>query len=95
MSAFNKEVIYRIDSFNFEDFVMSKYGGELSFVAQHEANNDSCYDFNVPNSTKFFGTEAEDIRSGNYKNHSISKIFSVLQEDNHIEPGKYLVEVCW
>jgi len=94
-SIFKKQTIFTIDSFDFDDFVQSKYGGDLEFVAQHEANNYSSYDFKAPNMTVFFGTEAEDIRNGEYGNHSISHIFQVLYEDGFIEEGDYVVKVSW
>lgn len=92
---FNKKVIYSIDSNDFDSFVTSKYGGNFEFVAQHEANNYSSYEFKAPNMSMFFDTEAEDIRSGKYRNHSVYKIIQVLFEDGHIEEGNYLIDVNW
>ncbi len=95
MTGFNKKVIYTIDYYDFQEFVMSKYGGELHFVAQHEANNYSSYTFTAPNRAMFFDTEAEEIRDGDYNNNSIHQIIQVLYEDGHIEEGDYLIKVSW
>lgn len=93
--AFKSKTNFTIDCDDFDRFVESKYGGNLEFVAQHEANNYSNYDFSAPNQAMFFSNEAEEIRNGDYNNHSIHKIFQVLFEDGFIEEGEYLIEVNW
>ena len=95
MTEFKKKVIYTIDYNDFEDFVMSKYGGNFNFVAQQEADNYTSYDFSAPNMAMLFNTEADDIRDGKYKNHSVHQIFQVLLLDGHIEAGDYLIKVSW
>jgi len=93
--AFKSKTIFTIDCNDFDRFVESKYEGNLEFVAQHEANNYSNYDFEVPNKAMFFSNEAEEIRNGDYNNHSVHQIFQVLFEDGFIEEGEYLIEVSW
>lgn len=95
MTPFIKQTLFTIDSNDFDNFVMSKYGGNFKFVTQHEANNDSDYSFNAPNVAMFFKDEATDIRNGNYKSHSVHQIFQVLYEDGFIEKGDYIVKVFW
>lgn len=93
--AFKKQSTFIIECDDFDSFVESKYGGNLEFVAQQEANNYSNYDFSAPNMAMFFDDEAKDIREGKYKNHSVHQIIQVLFEDGFIEEGEYIIRVSW
>lgn len=86
-----KKVIIEIESHDFNEFVENAYGGSFEFEAQHEAYA-AKYDFSVPSITTFFGSEAKDIRSGNYKRHSVHKVFQCLYEDGLIEEGNYIID---
>ena len=90
-----RKVIFEVDSDDFNEFVEHHYGGVFEFVAQHEANNNSSYSFDSPFSASFCCKESEDIRSGNYKRHSVYQVFRCLSEDGLIEDGEYLITTCW
>lgn len=94
-----KKTIYEIDEYDFNEFVMKKYGGNFEFVAQHEANNDSQYSFNARKKTtkdsSYLLSIKEDIRKGAYGMHSVYAVFECLLEDGHIDEGEYVIEVCW
>jgi hypothetical protein len=85
-----------IDSDDFDRFVESKYGGSFEFVAIHEANNYSKYEFSAPNmNMDFNGAVEAKIRQGIYPTYCLHTLFNVLLKDGHIEAGDYLIEVCW
>ena len=90
-----KKCIIKVDYNDFNDFVNETYGGGFEFTEQHEANNYSAYEFTAPNSARFFGDEAKDIRNGDYKNHSVHKIIQCLYEDGLIDKGEYVIKVYW
>jgi len=63
-------------------------------VANQEANNDSIYRFNATGEIEDYDKEgAEEIRNGHIENNDL--LFDVLCADGYIEPGEYLVDVCW
>jgi hypothetical protein len=90
-----KKSFFEVEYDDFNDFVNETYGGGFEFVAQHEGNNYSAYEFSAPNVAMFFGDEGKDIRNGEYKNHSVHMIIQCLFEDGLIEEGEYLIKVSW
>lgn len=91
-----KKVIFEVDYSDFEDFVNEIYGGNFDFVADHEANNYSSYDFDAPNMNRDFGGKYEaKIREGKFNGVPVHAIFNVLLKDGHIEKGNYIIKVSW
>ena len=88
--------VIQIDSNDFDRFVESKYGGGFEFVAIHEANNYSQYEFSAPNMNMDFDgkTEAK-IREGKYPIFCTHCLFNVLLKDGFIEAGEYIIKVSW
>ena len=88
-----------IDYHDFEDFVQQCYGGNFEFVAVHEANNYSQYEFNAEKIADENNIVHKDtykkIRSGKYPDYSVPQIFDCLCQDGFIEAGKYIVKVSW
>ena len=73
------KVINVVDYDDFNNFVMSIYGGDYEFVAIQEANNDSSYEYTV---------SMKDLTG--YRD-----LLNCLLEDGHIKEGDYLIDVCW
>jgi hypothetical protein len=91
-----RKTIFEVDYSDFDEFVEGIYGGNFEFVADHEANNYSSYDFTAPNMNRDFGGEFEaKIRNGNFYNVPVHAIFNVLLKDGHIEEGEYIIKVSW
>ena len=91
--AFKKEVIFSIDSSDFNDFLIGKYGGDFEFMAQEEGDNGASYDYNVDGGYDLEEQEADEIRNGDYGDYFVSDILDVLCADGHIEAGKYLISI--
>lgn len=100
ISRFTKEVVYGINEDEFNKVVESAYGGSFDFVAIQEANNDSCYKYNV-NRDKSLGLSQYHlsnmalVRAGHYRGFCTSAVFQCLLEDGYIEEGIYSIEVSW
>lgn len=88
-----KKITYiEMDYHEFDELVKEKYGIETEFVANQEANNDSEYSFNVDG--KLSDYQREDWEEKNFQ-YGNGLLLNKLCEDGHIEPGKYLITVCW
>lgn len=88
--------IFEVDYSDFDEFVRAIYGGNFEFVADHEANNYSSYEFSCPNvHTDFGGKEEASIREGKYNDVSVHAIFNTLHKDGHIPAGDYIISVFW
>ena len=94
--AFKKETKYTIDSSDFNDFLIGKYGGNFEFVAQEEADNGASYTYTVDgNLDNVDDDDIENVRNGDYGDVQVCDIFDILCADGHVEAGKYLVGVSW
>lgn len=84
-----------------EKFVDEEFGTtNWSFVAAHEANNDSIYDFSAYVDTSMSAQEIREWREELQKNFdegggSCYDLFEVLVHEGRLPEGKYLVDVCW
>ncbi len=73
-----KKTIFRVNSNEFDRFVKEIYRGNFEFVADHEANNDSSYEFSAPNMNMDFNGEYEaKIRNGKFS--SVPILFKVVK----------------
>lgn len=88
--------IFEVDYSDFDKFVTAIYGGNFEFVADHEAENYSSYDFSAPNChMDFNGEEEAKIRKGKFNGVSVHALFNVLHKDGHIPEGEYIIKVFW
>jgi len=95
LKAENK-TIFKVDYNDFDEFVTEIYGSNFEFVAGHEANNYSQYEFSAPNMNMDFRGEYEaKIRNGNFNGVPVHALFNVLFKDGHIEKGDYVIDVSW
>lgn len=91
-----KKAIFKVDYNDFDRFVKDIYGGNFDFVADHEAENYSSYEFSAPNmNVDFGGVYEEKIRGGRFSGVPVHALFNVLFKDGHIEQGDYIISVYW
>lgn len=89
-----KQTVHIVESDDFDKFVNNIYGGNYEFVADHEAQNYSCYKFEAPNMNMPWEKDDANIRKGIYKGDT-HRLFRCLYEDGHIEKGTYIIKVFW
>lgn len=86
------ETIHSIDYDNLEEFVQEVYGAyDYSFVATQECGNDSTHRFKINSKEEgknYLPSDRSNI-SSNYV------LFKCLVFDGYLEPGIYVVNVCW
>lgn len=76
----------------------NKWHAAYEFVAVQECGNDTCHEFDVDGSEpdawakKSVDKFRKDGTPGNLSNYDI---LNLLCKDGWLEPGIYLVEVCW
>lgn len=85
---FKKKTIFECEYYELEKFVKEKYGVDYDFVANEECGNDSSHTFTVDGEVD----EDFDIHVVSYRNYDL---MNKLCKDGHIEPGEYLINVCW
>lgn len=89
-----KETVFFVDYKDFDNFVSEVYNCDYEFVAEHEANNYSSYEFEAPNLNEDYDDEYAKIRAGKLMSDTHG-LFNCLYEDGHIEKGKYVINVYW
>jgi hypothetical protein len=80
------------------EIVRTYYGhGEFEMVVNGEWGNDSSHQFDVePVVDNYAKKDAEKFRRGDKpRDLSNGDVLNILCEDGWLEPGQYLVEVCW
>ena len=92
------ETIYRVSYDALEEFVKEVYGGDFDFVANGEYSNDSSHEFDVSDDTEDLFLDEEELakaRSGDLDDFGNDDILQLLCVDGYIDPGTYIVQVCW
>lgn len=94
----SKKVMFEVDYGDFERFVKETYGQDYSFVASEECGNDSVHNFNVTEKEAL--DEYDQKRLATFKELGSYSFFNrtILQDlvnRDLIEPGNYLISVCW
>ncbi len=84
-----------VDSNDFDRFVNKIYGGDYEFVAYHEAENYTCYKFEVPNMNMPWAVSDDAVRKGVYSTRDTHRLFRCLYEDGHLPKGIYFINVSW
>ena len=92
-----KVEFFVVDYGDFESFVKEIYGKDFCFVSQEEANNDSEYEFDVDGDVdKWSGEQVEKFKAGDIGTYGLPRaLLNDMCKNGHIEPGAYLVKVCW
>ena len=87
---------YQIECSDFEAFVKEITGHTFEFVADQECGNDSQHSFRAkPEMLDFEVEEWEEFKKTGEGDFMAHTIFNGLCKDGHIEPGEYLISVCW
>lgn len=93
-----REVYITMDYYELEELVKKTYEiKNYSFIATEECGNDSTHSFNVERkSLRDFEQEyIDEMKSGNPITCSNYAILNDLCNKEVLEPGNYLIEVCW
>lgn len=92
-----KEAVFTVEYSDFDDFVSHEYGRQYNCCAMGEFNNDSCYKYFVEKdlSDPHIQEDLDAAREKGVFSVSIPTILTDLCNRNLIEPGTYLIEVCW
>jgi hypothetical protein len=91
--------VHLIDYNDFDDYINKIYPflKNFEFVADHEANNYSCYKFEA-NKLKFdFDIKDYEIFKTGVKPRwfNVHHLFDYMVEDGYIQPGTYIITVYW
>jgi hypothetical protein len=98
------KTVIEIDYNEFEDIVRKTYGlaerdsNAYSFVATEECGNDSTHEFVVDKIEKLDEWEIESIHkliAGKCPTYCNDTIFQDLVNQGILQPGTYIVNVCW
>jgi hypothetical protein len=97
-----KKTVTELDYKELETLVKKHLGfAEYNFVAVEECGNNSSHEFTVDEGEgNWFDAEehAEDIAewtAGEFPRYTNGTILNELCIQGHIEPGEYIVTVCW
>ncbi len=96
MKTIKKEII-EVDYDVFQEKVKDFYGvKEFSFVADQEASNDSIHEFSVSNPADYIDEEEmEEFKKTGKYSFLTDSILNDMCEKGEIEPGDYIINVCW
>jgi hypothetical protein len=97
-NPFKKEVIFRADSSDLDNFINKEYGTKIyEFVADQESGNDVSHSFTV--SGKLSDWDKKALKKFNVHYPAGGPITHILLNDlcrqGKIESGRYIVDVCW
>lgn len=94
--SYIKETIYRVNYADLESFISKVYRLKgWSFVTDHECANDSDHTFDVT------GKDVDEERLGQFIKSKGDELYMTHELLNDccvkglIEPGQYLIAVCW
>jgi hypothetical protein len=89
--------VFRVGYHEFEDAIKKVYGRSFSFVEDQEARNDSNYLFKTTKRPpeEWEREELEKFRAGKPASPLTRILLDDLARRGEIEPGYYLISVCW
>jgi hypothetical protein len=92
-----KITAYQVDYYNLEDFIKSVYGKDYSFIQDQECGNDSSHEFHISKKKlrKYDQKKLEEFANDGEYCFSADVIMGDLCHKGLIEPGHYIVKVCW
>lgn len=92
-----KKTYLRVSYKDFDSFVESVYGCPFSVTASEEMRNDSVYSFNgIDGIVDEYDEERIDsFLKGNEEMFIARILLNDLARKGHIEPGDYIINVCW
>ena len=91
------KVTHFVEYDDFDRFVTQIYNfSDYEFVTYAEANNDSSYTFEPTGKIEDYNEkEADKIRSGKIRIFQNHLLFDCLVADGYLDPGTYVINVCW
>lgn len=91
-----RRVMFEVDWHDLEEAINKHYGKDYEFVPDIECGNDSSHDFRVDGKVNQYDQERLDEfkETGDY-NFLAGTLLNDLCRQGLIEPGDYLVQVCW
>jgi len=98
MALKTKRVEYtEVDYQDLESLIREVYGKpDYDIVADEEWNNDSDHTFTVEPKLDMYQTQdIEQFKATGEAMYRLGTILDDLCANGHIEPGEYLISVCW
>ncbi len=92
-----KKILFKVNYSDLDDFISKVYNQEFEFAVAEESSNDTSHEFGGIDGVIDEYDEkqlAEFIKDGNY-NYCARIIIQDLCRRKLIEPGDYLINVCW
>jgi hypothetical protein len=94
-----KRVSYiEVDWYDLGEFIRKVYGiDHYDPASLEEWNNDSSYTFRVEKSelSRYETSKLQDFKSNRETSHSLRILLKDLCNQGLIEPGHYIIHVCW
>ena len=91
--------VFVVDYSDFDEFIKSHYNKEcFNCVAELEIGNDSCHIFDMIDgkSNKWDRNELKKFKTKSESDYSTPRILlNDLCKQKIIEPGMYIIHVCW
>ena len=92
------KTVIEVNAFDLDAFVKSIYGTKsYSFIADNECGNDSVHTFTVVNEQleDYEQDELNEWKENDSGNYMTSILLQDLCINGHIQPGEYIISVCW
>lgn len=102
------KTVHFVDWHAFNEFIEAEFGHPFEIVADQETSNDSSLSFSVtgkrfnpdtkeyePGITDYDREDVEEFRETGSYYFLASRLLEYLCVEGKIEPGEYLIEVCW
>ncbi len=93
---FRKEVVITVDSFELDSFVEQVLGQPLEFIASEECSNNSQHRYVIDGKLDKWSAKCYlDFKKGENTLYPARAVLNGLCSEGYIEPGTYLIVVCW
>jgi len=91
------KTVIEMDYNEFEELVKKVYGRKWSFVADQELRNDTSWTCRVEKEEldEFELSDIEKFKQGELHTYLANTLLTDLVNNGHLQPGDYLIEVCW
>jgi hypothetical protein len=92
-----KQVFFEVDYNDLDQFISDFYGVYYEFVADQECSNDSQHTFNIKKEklAEYDQNKLNEFVNGKSRTYIARILLADLCNKDIIEPGKYLIKVCW
>lgn len=92
-----KETVIIVNHFDLQDFIKDKLDVDYDVVGRNDMCNDMKYHFHdiEKDISEFDLKKYNKLKSGESDYIDMETVFNGLCHDGLIEPGNYVVSVCW